>query len=212
MSIRSATGDHRPQRRCADRRGRPAPKRTASTTTRRSAPTSRRAPSPRRTSCGGSWAPRTWQPLGTDDNAPYRVFHDVSDLPVGTPLEYRAVVKDAGGRVGGRLLPFVQVVSRPSLTVPRRPVIRRKRASGRRGHRRHPELGRWAARRTGSRGATPEPDRYPDAKTGPGRRQATLPAGPYAYKAALNRAWTENYGDGRRARRRRTSRSRPTAP
>lgn len=38
-----------------------------------------------------------WQPLGTDDNAPYRVFHDVSKLPLGTALEYRAVVKDADG-------------------------------------------------------------------------------------------------------------------
>ena len=28
------------------------------------------------------------------------------------------------------------------------------------------------------------------------KKQATLPAGPYAYKAALNRTWTENYGAG----------------
>jgi len=41
---------------------------------------------------GGGWAP-----IGTDDTAPYRVFHDVSALPAGTPLEYRAVVLDNGG-------------------------------------------------------------------------------------------------------------------
>jgi alpha-amylase len=35
-----------------------------------------------------------WQPIGTDDNAPYQVFHDVSGLRTGTPLEYRAVVLD----------------------------------------------------------------------------------------------------------------------
>ena len=38
-----------------------------------------------------------WQPIGTDDTAPYRVFHDVSSLDPGTPLEYRAVVLDNGG-------------------------------------------------------------------------------------------------------------------
>ncbi len=38
-----------------------------------------------------------WQPIGTDDNAPYRVFHDVSSLNPGTPVEYRAVVLDNAG-------------------------------------------------------------------------------------------------------------------
>jgi alpha-amylase len=37
-----------------------------------------------------------WTPIGTDDNAPYRVFHDVSSLAPGTPVEYRAVVLDNG--------------------------------------------------------------------------------------------------------------------
>ncbi|NJC21660.1 glycosidase [Arthrobacter pigmenti] len=36
----------------------------------------------------------TWTPIGTDDNAPYRVFHDVAALDPGTDLEYRAVVLD----------------------------------------------------------------------------------------------------------------------
>lgn len=38
-----------------------------------------------------------WTPIGTDDNAPYGVFHDVSALPQGTPLQYRAVVLDNAG-------------------------------------------------------------------------------------------------------------------
>ena len=38
-----------------------------------------------------------WTPLGTDDNAPYRVFHDVSAMPKGSLLEYRAVLKDSSG-------------------------------------------------------------------------------------------------------------------
>ncbi|HEV2780465.1 MAG TPA: alpha-amylase family glycosyl hydrolase [Actinophytocola sp.] len=38
-----------------------------------------------------------WEPIGTDDTAPYRVFHDVSSLPPGTGLQYRAVVLDNRG-------------------------------------------------------------------------------------------------------------------
>jgi glycosidase len=37
-----------------------------------------------------------WQPIGTDDNAPYRVFHDTTALAAGTAVEYRAVVLDNG--------------------------------------------------------------------------------------------------------------------
>ena len=37
--------------------------------------------------------------LGTDDNAPYRVFHDVTGIAKGTLLEYRAVAKDISGNV-----------------------------------------------------------------------------------------------------------------
>jgi len=38
-----------------------------------------------------------WQTVGTDDNAPYRVFHDVSALAPGTRVEYRATVLDNAG-------------------------------------------------------------------------------------------------------------------
>ncbi|QDG68640.1 alpha-amylase [Pseudarthrobacter sp. NIBRBAC000502772] len=41
---------------------------------------------------GGGWAP-----IGTDDTAPYQVFHDVAALEAGTALEYRATVLDNGG-------------------------------------------------------------------------------------------------------------------
>lgn len=42
-----------------------------------------------------------WTPIGTDDNAPYRVFHDVAALDPGTLLEYRAVVLDNKGHTAG---------------------------------------------------------------------------------------------------------------
>jgi glycosidase len=39
-----------------------------------------------------------WERVGTDDTAPYRVFHDVSELNPGTAVEYRAVVLNNAGR------------------------------------------------------------------------------------------------------------------
>jgi alpha-amylase len=38
-----------------------------------------------------------WTPIGTDDNAPYRVFHSVWNTEPGTRLEYKAVVLDNAG-------------------------------------------------------------------------------------------------------------------
>jgi alpha-amylase len=44
-----------------------------------------------------------WTSIGTDDTAPYQVFHDTSSLRTGTPVRYRAVVLDNRGhsRVSG---------------------------------------------------------------------------------------------------------------
>jgi len=41
----------------------------------------------------------TYEPIGTDDNAPYRVFYDVSEIPAGTPLVFKAIVADAAGNL-----------------------------------------------------------------------------------------------------------------
>jgi glycosidase len=38
-----------------------------------------------------------FKPIGTDDNAPYRVFHDVADVAPGTTVQYKAVVVDNAG-------------------------------------------------------------------------------------------------------------------
>ncbi len=38
-----------------------------------------------------------WSSIGTDDNAPYRVFHDVADEKPGERIEYKAVVLDNAG-------------------------------------------------------------------------------------------------------------------
>ncbi len=41
----------------------------------------------------------TFTPLGTDTNPPYRVFYDVSGLPVGTQLVFKAIVDDLNGHL-----------------------------------------------------------------------------------------------------------------
>ncbi|HWT24212.1 MAG TPA: alpha-amylase family glycosyl hydrolase [Solirubrobacteraceae bacterium] len=39
-----------------------------------------------------------WRDVGTDDNAPYRVFHDVAGVQPGTTIRYRAVVRNLAGQ------------------------------------------------------------------------------------------------------------------
>jgi hypothetical protein len=134
-----------------------------------------------------------WEPLGTDDNAPYRVFHDVSGIPLATPLEYRAVVEDAAGRVVGDSS-WAQVVEPPSQTVPENgdPAASQPGAVAVAGTL-NSEMGcpadwePWCD----------EAQMALDAEDKIWKKQGvTLPAGPYAYKAALDRSWTENYGEG----------------
>jgi pullulanase-type alpha-1,6-glucosidase len=48
-----------------------------------------------------------WTILGTDNNAPYRVFHDVTDYAPGTALTYKAIVNDLNGHLNSTM---VQVV------------------------------------------------------------------------------------------------------
>lgn len=141
-----------------------------------------------------AWRPvgtTTWTPLGTDDNAPYRVFHDVRGLAQGTPVEYRAIARDHDGDLG--VTSTSAVVGKPQ--PPADPGI---------------DLG---------------PITQPSAVSVPGSHgseigcaadwdppcadiQLTLDddqvwkgtfspaAGQYAFKAAVNRSWDENYGAG----------------
>jgi glycosidase len=57
-----------------------------------------------------------WQDIGTDDNAPYRVFHDVADVAPGTSIQYRAVVLDNGGHTRSSNVGR-STVSAPSITL-----------------------------------------------------------------------------------------------
>ena len=141
------------------------------------------------------WRPvgaTTWNLLGTDDNAPFRVFHDVSGIPVDTPLEYRAVVKDAGGRVAGDSS-TTQVVAPPKSTVPENgdPAASQPTSVSVAGTL-DTELGcpeDWMP-------SCPKAFMTLDGNDKIWKKTATLPEGPYAYKAALDGTWTENYGAG----------------
>ena len=65
---------------------------------------------------------RGWTPIGTDDNAPYRVFHDVSALRAGHAVQYKASCSTtAGTRARAR---------RARATVPPPAVTLRRRACG----------------------------------------------------------------------------------
>jgi alpha-amylase len=57
-----------------------------------------------------------WMPVGTDDTRPYRVFHDISSIPDGTTVGYKAVVLD---NAGNRRLSATRsaVVPPPRLTI-----------------------------------------------------------------------------------------------
>ncbi len=57
-----------------------------------------------------------WAPIGTDDTAPYRVFHDVAGLPAGTPVQYRAVVLDNAGHTATSRARSARVPA-PALTI-----------------------------------------------------------------------------------------------
>jgi len=135
-----------------------------------------------------------WRVLGTDDNAPYRVFHDVRDLPDGLLVEYRAVSRDADGDLGAAQT-YAQVgepvndgdtgggpVTQPdSVSVP---------GSF------NSEVGCSADWQPECEGIdmTFDPNGLVWTKTFEGDQ--TIPAGGYAYKVAINDSWDENYGAG----------------
>ncbi|MCB8983287.1 MAG: pullulanase-type alpha-1,6-glucosidase [Ardenticatenaceae bacterium] len=50
--------------------------------------------------------------LGTDNNAPYRIFYDVSSLPAGTELTFQAIVNDLNGDYKNNIV--TAVVGQPS--------------------------------------------------------------------------------------------------
>ncbi|MEU8227533.1 pullulanase-type alpha-1,6-glucosidase [Kribbella sp. NPDC048915] len=133
-----------------------------------------------------------WQRLGADDNAPYRVFHDVSALPKGTLLEYRAVLRDISGNysVSGSYGVVGDATPPGDGGGPSGPVVQPANVSVPGDH--NSEMGcpaDWS----------PDCDQAQltlDAKDKVWKGTYTIPAGEHAYKAAINKTWDENYGAG----------------
>ncbi len=143
-----------------------------------------------------AWRPvgsSQWTVLGTDDNAPFRVFHDVRDLPIGTMVEYRAVAKDAAGRIGATQT-WASVAEPPDDTPPDNggPVTEPGAVSVPGSF--NSEVGcnaDWAP-------DCPQVDLAYDATdevwSATFDGASAIPAGSWAYKAAIDDAWDENYG------------------
>ncbi|EWT03071.1 alpha-1,6-glucosidase [Intrasporangium oryzae NRRL B-24470] len=136
----------------------------------------------------------TWKTLGTDDNAPYRVFDDVSGLAKGTLVEYRMLAKDLAGHVsatstygivgeptpsGGGSGGGVGPVTQPNfVSVPGDD---------------NSEMGCSGDWQPDCAQAQLTLDPKDEIWKGSFK---TIPAGDYAYKAAINKSWDENYGAG----------------
>jgi glycosidase len=139
-----------------------------------------------------------WRTIGTDDNAPFRVFHDVAGMPLGSLLEYRAVVRDAAGRVAadGSWATVVSPAPPPAQAEIGDPVAQPNAVSvpGTHGSEMGCPVnlgvsGDWA----------PDCDQAQlalDPRDQIWKKSFTLPAAPYSYKAAIDRKWSESYGKG----------------
>jgi glycosidase len=134
----------------------------------------------------------TWRVLGTDDNAPYRVFDDVSAAAKGTLLEYRAITKDSSGNVSAAS--SYGVVGDP---VPAGagggggvgPVTQPDNVSVPGSH--NSEMGcpgDWQPDCAQAQLALDSTDQIWKGKF------SGLPAADYEYKAAINKSWDESYG------------------
>lgn len=152
-----------------------------------------------------------WQTIGTDDNAPYRVFHDVTGIKKGTLLEYRVVAKDLSGNMAASSS-YAVVGAASNSTVedgvgPVGPVAQPDAVSVPGSH--NSEMGcpeDWMP-------GCDEAQLSLDAKDSIWKGTFdSLTSGEYDYKAAMNKAWDENYGAGGNANGSNITYSAPGSP
>ncbi|TDE02452.1 pullulanase-type alpha-1,6-glucosidase [Jiangella asiatica] len=144
-----------------------------------------------------AWRPlgtSEWQVIGTDDNAPYRVFHDVTDLAHGTLVEYRAVLKDHSGNLS--VASTYGVVGDP---------VDEGEEPGGGGPVEQPDRVTVPGSLNSEIGCAGDWDPTCvqagltlDTKDDVWKGTFTLPAGEFEYKAAIDGSWAENYGAGAR--------------
>jgi pullulanase-type alpha-1,6-glucosidase len=74
-----------------------------------------------------------YEVIGVDDNAPYRVYHDVAGLAAGTPVTYKAIVKNANGHLASDKVEVVvgdQTPPPPPVGGPEYAIVHYQRADG----------------------------------------------------------------------------------
>ena len=133
-----------------------------------------------------------WSRIGTDDNAPYRVFQDVTAYPAGTLLEYRAVLRDLAGHLSATS--SYGVVGTPAGDDGGGgvgPVEQPGQVSVPGSH--NSEMGCSGDWQPDCAQARLTLDAKDSIWKG---TYESLPAGDYEYKAAIDGAWDENYGAG----------------
>ena len=127
-----------------------------------------------------------WTTLGTDDNAPYRVFHDVRGLDKGTLLEYRAVVRDHSGNraaAGSSAVVGEPVVEEQVIPDPDTVSV-----AGNLNDEMSADCAEWQPSCAAARLTRQDSGLW----TG----TFTVPAGSYEYKIAYNGAWDVDFGVG----------------
>ncbi len=143
----------------------------------------------------------SWAVLGTDDNAPYRVFDDVTGRPAGTLLEYRAVVRAGDQLSVTTTSASVGAPSGPAAdagaAVPPKATVQPERVTVPGSH--GAEIG-CADDITGAGGdwepGCTQAGLTLDPADGIWKATLDVPAGSYEFKAALNGTWEVNYGQG----------------
>ncbi|HEU5486823.1 MAG TPA: alpha-amylase family glycosyl hydrolase, partial [Microlunatus sp.] len=135
-----------------------------------------------------------WTRLGTDDSAPFAVYHDTSGVPAGTMVEYRLIAKDLRGRYA---------VATTSGYIGMKGSAQQSTGTGGGGPVTQPDQVSVPGDHNAEMGCPG--DWQPDCtqaqltrstKDDVWRATIPVPAGGYAYKVAINKAWTENYGLG----------------
>ena len=143
-----------------------------------------------------AWRPvggSEWTKLGTDDSAPFAVYHDVSSVPKGTLVEYRLIAEDLRGRhavatTSGVVGTLGTDAEGPSGGAG--PVTQPANASVPGDH--NSEMGCPGDWQPECAQAQLTRDTDDDIW----KTTVTVPAGSYAYKVAIDKTWDENYGAG----------------
>jgi len=134
-----------------------------------------------------------WTTLGTDDSAAYRVYEDVTGYQVGTLVEYRAVARDFSGRVTvDGSWGVISAAGTPTGGGGGVGAVEQPGAVSVPGDH-NSEMGCPADWSPDCDQAQLTLDTRDDIWKG---TFTTIPAGNFAFKAAINRSWDENYGEG----------------